>query len=57
MGTHTYALVEVSASTYQEIKKILEEAGYHHAIDEKFNVIDMHGLALRLDLTPSAVGN
>lgn len=49
MGTHSYALVNVSASAYDEVKAILEQAGYQHAIDQQQNVIDMHGLALRLD--------
>lgn len=49
MGTHTYALVEISASAYQEVVEILRKAKYHHAIDERTNTIDMHGLALRLD--------
>lgn len=49
--THTYAILEVSASAYDEIKSKLEAAGYQHAFhddkDEDGIVIDMHGIALK----------
>ena len=48
--THTYAIMEVSASTYQEIRKILEEAGYQLAFEDD-GVIDLHGLALKKNET------
>lgn len=47
--TYTRALIKVSISAYDEIKAILERAGYHHAIDRVSGVIDMHGLALVSD--------
>lgn len=43
--THTYAILDVSQDAYDEIKKLLDIAGYQHAFDR--NVIDMHGIALR----------
>ena len=42
--THTFSLLEVSHSTYDEIESLLREAGYGHAFIE--NAIDMHGIAL-----------
>jgi len=46
--THTYtlAMLEVSPSTHEDIKKRLEAAGYHHAIDPENGRIDMTGIAL-----------
>jgi hypothetical protein len=51
MSTHTYALLEVSAACYEEIKAKLEAAGYADAFhnDDGKTVIDMHGIALGLD--------
>lgn len=43
--THTYALMDVSAETYAEIRRKLEEAGYQHAIMED-GVLDMHGIGI-----------
>lgn len=43
--THTFAELEVSAAAYDEIRKLLEEAGYQHAFMED-GVIDMHGIGL-----------
>lgn len=43
--THTYALLELSAGAYDEIKAKLLEAGYQHAINEE-GEIDMHGIAV-----------
>lgn len=42
--THTYAELEVSPSTYKEIKRLLEQAGYDHAFVG--GVIDMKGIGL-----------
>lgn len=44
--THTYAILPVSRSAFEEIKSKLTEAGYEHVFDEDGNVIDMNGLAL-----------
>lgn len=46
--THTFAVLEISAAAYDEIKSKLEAAGYQHTFieeDEKI-LIDMHGIAL-----------
>jgi len=42
--THTYALLEVSASVYDEVEHLLRAAGSDEAIQD--GEIDMHGLAL-----------
>jgi hypothetical protein len=47
--THTYAKLAVSMSTYEEIYKLLEEAGYQHCFIQDSNdepVIDMQGIGL-----------
>ncbi len=46
--THTYAILEVSAAAYEEIKKLLTDAGYEDTFHEHDGrtVIDMHGIAL-----------
>ena len=46
--THTYAELEVSRSTFEEIMEKLKEADYDHAILDDGRVIDMHGIALVL---------
>lgn len=48
-ATHTYAILEVSPSTYAEIRRLLEEAGYKHSIHTKDDseVIDMRDIALQ----------
>jgi hypothetical protein len=43
--THTLAMLEVLPSTHQDIRTRLEQAGYHHAVDDNGR-IDMTGLAL-----------
>lgn len=50
MGTHTYAILEVSAACYEEIKTLLEKAGYQHAFikTDQAEAIDMHGIALAI---------
>jgi hypothetical protein len=49
--THSYAILKVSEACYEEIRKKLDEAGYHenfHPNDEApaSPLIDMHGIAL-----------
>ena len=46
--THTYAILEVSGSVYEEVRKKLEEADYRHAFHQEGGrkLIDMHGIAL-----------
>lgn len=49
-STYTYVTLEVSSAAYQEIKALLEKAGYQHAFHEDRQdgvLIDMHGLALK----------
>lgn len=50
--TYTYVLMEVTKSTYEEVKKKLEEAGYWQALHkdrEDGIILDMHGIALILE--------
>ena len=47
--TYTYAIMEVSQKTYDEIRAKLENAGYGDMIDCKGN-LDMHGIALNIEL-------
>lgn len=44
--THTYAVLPVSRAAYEEIWKLLKDAGY----GEQFHgdLIDMHGIALQI---------
>lgn len=48
--THTYAVLQVSATVYDEVKQKLEAAGYSHAFHthegEPTPTIDMHGIGL-----------
>src|SRR5262245_44629824 len=46
--THTYSILEISRSAYDEIKDKLIEAGYQHAVmkEGEREVIDMHGIAI-----------
>lgn len=44
--THTYVILEVSQQTYDEIKRKLEKAGYHHTFMPD-GEIDMHGIAVK----------
>jgi hypothetical protein len=47
--THTYAILPISESSFNEIWSKLEEAGYQHAFiqdREEGPVIDMAGIAL-----------
>lgn len=43
--THTYAELRVSEEAYDEIRALLEAAGYQHAFMED-GAIDMHGIGL-----------
>lgn len=48
--SHTYAVLEVSKATFDEVRQKLKEAGYEHAFHEDLfhdEVIDMHGIALQ----------
>ena len=58
--SHTYAILEVSESTYNEIGEKLRAAGYDQAFHEDNSlrslngiVIDMHGIALSLADEPT----
>lgn len=53
--THTYAIVEISAAAYAEIRAKLVEANYDHLIssDGTSEVIDMNGLAVAGKVTAS----
>jgi hypothetical protein len=44
--THTFAELEVSRETYEEIEGKLREAGYDHAFGHDRGAIDMHGIGL-----------
>ena len=48
-STYTYAILEVSAPVYEEIRKKLAAAGYGDQFgkDDGAEVIDMHGIALK----------
>jgi hypothetical protein len=52
--THTYVIAKVSPDTYNEIKKIMIEAGYNHVIYDGGvgETIDMHGIALQKSEQP-----
>jgi hypothetical protein len=51
--THTFAELEVSDKTYDEIKALLKEAGYGHAFVG--GAIDMHGIGLIKKPQPKGV--
>ena len=56
--TYTYAVLDVSQRTYDEIVQKLRHAGYHQAFhkdDSSLNgiVIDMHGIALSMADEPT----
>jgi hypothetical protein len=55
---HTYAVLQVSAAAYNEVRRLLEDAGYGHAFhqDDDRVLIDMHGIALSKDAADSAYG-
>jgi hypothetical protein len=45
--TYTYALLGVSRQTYDEIHRLLEQAGYHQLFNDQ--EIDMHGIGLVIE--------
>lgn len=49
--THTYVLMDLSPSAYNEIKKKLLAAGYSHAVHEAHDGerLDMHGIAVTME--------
>lgn len=52
VSTHTYSVLTVSKDTYEEIRLLLEQAGYEHCFHKHgtggvLEVIDMHGIALQ----------
>lgn len=52
--THTYAILEISAAAYEEIRAKLEQAGYQHAFHPKADgriAIDMYGIAVATDMS------
>lgn len=48
MNPHTFAMLELSASAFEEVKEKLTAAGYSHAFTEVDGkpVIDMHGIGV-----------
>ena len=53
--TYTYAILEVSPACWQEIAGKLRAAGYDHAFHDFGAVLDMAGLALRVERVPADV--
>lgn len=54
--SYTYVIMNVSSATYEEIARKMREAGYAHAFHYERGesaVIDMHGIAVRDDGSPS----
>lgn len=50
--THTYAILEISQSAFDEIKAKLEAAGYQHAFEPNLQdavLIHTHSIALKSD--------
>lgn len=47
--TYTYAILDISAAAYEEIREKLEAAGHGQAVHDHgdYEVLDMHGIALR----------
>jgi len=57
--THTYAILWISATAFDEIKAKLEAARYEdqiHSDTEYGTVIDMHGIAVAKEPTGAAIG-
>lgn len=56
-STHTYAILEISRSAYEEIRTKLEQAGYqdqfHDDNSYSLPVIDMHGIAVAPEQLPT----
>lgn len=58
MGTHTFATMQVTALTFEEIKSRLLAAGYDHAIHDNPDggtIIDMHGIGLEVENPDNAL--
>lgn len=53
--THTYVLLAISRSAYDEIRQALLAAGYDHAVDDADHAIDMHGIAVTPKASPEAI--
>ena len=55
-ATYTYAILEISASAYREIRDKLQAAGYTDQFhkDGSREVIDMHGIAVEASALPQA---
>ena len=49
--TRTVAVMEVSDSTYREIRELFERAGYDHALLHDGS-LDMHGIAIAPKVEP-----
>ena len=50
--THTVSTLEISDSAFNEIKKLLLDAGYDHVFLDNEELIDMHGIGLkRMDIS------
>lgn len=49
--TYTYAILQISQATYDEIKAKLDAAGYVYAFHDDADglLIDMHGIALQVE--------
>lgn len=50
--THTFSILDISKTAYDEIKHRLIDAGYGHAIMKEGDgeVIDMHGIAIQSEV-------
>ena len=51
--THTFVELPLSPAAYDEIRGKLKEAGYEHCFFRGEDTIDMHGLAVTRDDTPT----
>lgn len=53
--THTYAKLALSQAAFDEIKRKLTDAGYHHSFDrdDGEEVIDMHGIGVVAEPAPA----
>lgn len=55
--SYTYAILDVSESTYQEVYSKLSKAQYSHLFHDDDSVIDMYGIALRSkDMIDASMG-
>lgn len=44
--TGSFAVMEISAEAYDEIVKLLREAGYDHLLRQQDGPVDMSGIAI-----------